>query len=157
MRSRPMTQLDQKSIQEHRKWVEPSEVEVRLWRDMEDRGTNHDSSCLKAYWPYKSRHHLGDLWQLQNRSRHPLWPRTRLAVLPSHGLLIQEVLICSAELSYSRTWDNHNPQSSNKVGGQIARTEIHHSHQSQESWILWDSACLTCLVARQDGGSTSPT
>ena len=30
-----------------------------------------------------------------------LWSRTRLAVMPPHGLLIQEVLLCSAELSHS--------------------------------------------------------
>ena len=44
MRSRLTTQLGRRSIQKHWKWVEPSEVEVRIQRDMEDRGTNHDSS-----------------------------------------------------------------------------------------------------------------
>ena len=42
MRSRLMTQWGRRSIQKHRKWVEPLEVDVRVWRDMEDQGTNHD-------------------------------------------------------------------------------------------------------------------
>ena len=42
MRSRLTTQLGWRSIQKHWKWVEPSEAEARLWRDMEDGGMNHD-------------------------------------------------------------------------------------------------------------------
>ena len=37
-----MTQLGWRPIQKCRKWVEPSEVEAWLQRDMEDWGTNHD-------------------------------------------------------------------------------------------------------------------
>ena len=44
MRSRLMTQVGQRLIQKVQKWVEPMEVEVRLQKDMESRGTNHDTS-----------------------------------------------------------------------------------------------------------------
>ena len=38
-----MTQWGRRLIRKHQKWVKPSEVEVRVQRDMEDRGANHDS------------------------------------------------------------------------------------------------------------------
>ena len=34
--------LGQRLIQKRQRWVEPSEVEARLWRDMEDWGMNQD-------------------------------------------------------------------------------------------------------------------
>ena len=34
--------MDQRLIRKRRRWVEPSEVEVRLWGDMGNQGTNHD-------------------------------------------------------------------------------------------------------------------
>ena len=46
MRSRPMTQWGRRSIQKHWKWVRLSEVGVRVWRDMEDQGINHDITPL---------------------------------------------------------------------------------------------------------------
>ena len=42
MRRRPTTQLGRRLIRKRQRWVEPLEVEVRLQRDMEDRGMNHD-------------------------------------------------------------------------------------------------------------------
>ena len=47
MRSRLTTQLGWRPIRKHRKWIEPSEVEARLQRDMEDWGMNHDSETIK--------------------------------------------------------------------------------------------------------------
>ena len=41
-----MTQLGRRLIRKHWRWVEPSEVEARLQRDMEDWGTNHDITPL---------------------------------------------------------------------------------------------------------------
>ena len=37
-----MTQFGWRSIQKCQKWVEPSETEAWLRRDVEDWGTNHD-------------------------------------------------------------------------------------------------------------------
>ena len=37
-----MTQLGQRLIRKRQRWVEPSEVEARLQRGMEDWGMNHD-------------------------------------------------------------------------------------------------------------------
>ena len=37
-----MTQLGWRPIRKCWKWVEPSEVEVRLWKDMGNQGANHD-------------------------------------------------------------------------------------------------------------------
>ena len=41
-----MTQVGQRPIQKVQKWVEPSEVEVRLQKTMESRGMNHDRNPL---------------------------------------------------------------------------------------------------------------
>ena len=38
-----MTQVGWRLMRKVRKWAEPSEVEVRLQKDMESRGMNHDS------------------------------------------------------------------------------------------------------------------
>ena len=43
MRSRQMTQVGQRLIQKVRKQAEPSEVKVRVQRDMESWGMNHDT------------------------------------------------------------------------------------------------------------------
>ena len=43
MRSRPTTQVGWRSIRKVWKWAEPLEVEVRLQKDMESWGMNHDS------------------------------------------------------------------------------------------------------------------
>ena len=42
MRRRLTTQLGWRLVRKCQRWVELSEVEARLWRDMEDWGTNHD-------------------------------------------------------------------------------------------------------------------
>ena len=42
MRSRPMTQVGWRLIQKVWKWASPLEVEVRLQKDMESQGMNHD-------------------------------------------------------------------------------------------------------------------
>ena len=50
MRSRPLTQVGRRLIQKVWKQAEPSEAEVRLWKDMESQGMNHDrmaESCGK--------------------------------------------------------------------------------------------------------------
>ena len=44
MRRRLTTQLGQRLIRKCQRWVKLSEVEVRLQRDMEDWGTNYDST-----------------------------------------------------------------------------------------------------------------
>ena len=47
MRSRLMTQVDQRPIRKVQKWAEPLEVEARLQKDMESWGTNHDRTEVK--------------------------------------------------------------------------------------------------------------
>ena len=47
MRSRLMTQWGQRLIRKRRKWVKPSEVEARVWRDMEGWGANHDTLLVE--------------------------------------------------------------------------------------------------------------
>ena len=42
MRSGPTTQLGWRLIRKHWKWVELSEMEAGLWRDIGDQGMNHD-------------------------------------------------------------------------------------------------------------------
>ena len=37
-------------IRKRQKWVELSEMEVRLWGVMEDRWTNHDRQCVAGAW-----------------------------------------------------------------------------------------------------------
>ena len=55
MRSRLMTQLGQRSIQKHWKWIKLLEVEARLWRDMEDWGTNHDNDEMCVKKPHREK------------------------------------------------------------------------------------------------------
>ena len=54
-----MTQLGQRLIRTRWRWAEPLEVEARLrvWRDMEDQGTNHDITP-----PSKVRHPDAQCW-----------------------------------------------------------------------------------------------
>ena len=50
MRRRLTTQLGWRLIQKRQRWVEPSEMEVRLRGVMEDRWTNHDRQCVAGAW-----------------------------------------------------------------------------------------------------------